>query len=968
MRDTIAILSLTAALLTGGDLLFAKEKVVFNRDFSPAEGLVSPQEKPYRQEICLNGLWDFQPVAVPRDWKQGNGVAPILTEPREGQWEQVKIKIPSPWNVNDWGGGIETGEGSKNPYAPSSVYYPSYPSSWIREKMGWLRREFSIPADWKKDNRLILHFEAVAGECVVKVNGKEVCRNFDQYLPFDADVTDYIDWNKPNELLVGVRHNTLFQKFHPEYKKMKTTYALGSNTDKIVGIWQDVFLWAVPEVRVTEAFIKPWVDRDELEIDVNIINQSRQLKTILLGGDAREWINNAGKTILDAPEIKWTLGHTALTIDPVSVTLKPGETQKVTLQTKVGNRLKLWSPETPNLYMLSLKISDKKQTYDIKDIRFGWRQFKLSGTDFLLNGKKIQCIGDIQHPFGPYICSRRFAWAWLQMIKDFGGNSVRPHAQPWPRVYYDLADEMGIMVLDETGLFGSSINLNFEAPEAWEHYAEHLERLILRDRNHPSVIGWSVGNELFAIALLNKPSKEVAKKWDDKIVELADRVPAWDPTRGFITCDGDRDLDGRLPVWSKHFGHGLKLDLLPEKKDKPMIVGESGATYYGKPDQLYQFAGDKPYISYFGRNEALAVDVYQNVQKMAKPFLAYYSPSEVCWFGLEHLNLGYGDYSRLPDGQDGVFAGKVYEEGKPGYQFERIPPYVTTFNPGIDLSLPLYKPLPMFHALKAALADKPCEWDHYTELKIPKPAALPQPVHSEVFFIGDKTGALAGHLRKTGITFSKDKKSSVVIVDGENIDDDQLKQFAAVMKSAKKSGRTILIMTATKGLDSKILPLLPANIETTNRTATAFNPGERSEWGGYFTVPALYFSEIDSKEPILKQGLSGAFVDEGTIVFDASGVDWSLFNRAPENRKCAQVVLYEKLQKPSGVAMVTYPLGKSVIAVSSINYLVDTKETAAFWERFFSVMKIDLNKDNVQSGKNKKVQHDLLLDGPVDSK
>ena len=81
MRDTIAILSLTAALLTGGDLLFAKDKIVFNRDFSPAEGLVSPQEKPYRQEICFNGLWDFQTVAVPRDWKQGNGVTPILTAP-----------------------------------------------------------------------------------------------------------------------------------------------------------------------------------------------------------------------------------------------------------------------------------------------------------------------------------------------------------------------------------------------------------------------------------------------------------------------------------------------------------------------------------------------------------------------------------------------------------------------------------------------------------------------------------------------------------------------------------------------------------------------------------------------------------------------------------------------------------------------------------------------------------------------
>ena len=471
---------------------------------------------------------------------------------------------------------------------------------------------------------------------------------------------------------------------------------------------------------------------------------------------------------------------------------------------------------------------------------------------------------------------------------------------------------------------------------------------------------------MFAIALLNKPSQEVAKKWDDKIVELADRVPAWDPTRGFITCDGDRDLDGRLPVWSKHFGHGLRLDLLPEKKDKPLIVGESGATYYGKPDQLYQFAGDKPYMSYYGRNEALAIDVYQNVQKMAKPFLAYYSPSEVCWFGLEHLNLGYNDYSRLPNAQDGVFAGKVYEEGKPGYQFERIPPYVTTFNPGIDPSLPLYKPLPMFYALKAALANEPCKWDHYAELKIPEPAVLPQSVYSEVFFIGNETGALAKHLRRIGIKFSTNKKSSVVIVDGEGLADDQLKQLTAVMKSVKRYDRTILVMMATKSIDSKILSLLPANIKTTNRTATAFNPNEKSEWGRYFTVPSLYFSEIESKEPILKHGLSGPFVDEGTIVLNASGIDWSLFNRAPENKKCAQVVLYEKLQKPSGVALVTYPIGKSTIAISSINYLVSTKETDSFWKRLFSAMKIGLNENNVQIEKNRGVQHDLLLDGPVD--
>lgn len=156
-------------------------------------------------------------------------------------------------------------------------------------------------------------------------------------------------------------------------------------------------------------------------------------------------------------------------------------------------------------------------------------------------------------------------------------------------------------------------------------------------------------------------------------------------------------------------------------------------------------------------------------------------------------------------------------------------------------------------------------------MKMPEPEILPQPIYSEVFFIGNKKGALADHLRKTGVVLSANKKLPVVIVEGENIEEGQLKQLISVLKSAKKSDRTILVMTATKGIDPKILPLLPANIEVTDRTATAFNPAERSGWGGYFTVPSLYFSEIDSKEPILKQGLAGAFVDNGTVVLDASG-------------------------------------------------------------------------------------------------
>ncbi len=121
----------------------------------------------------------------------------------------------------------------------------------------------------------------------------------------------------------------------------------------------------------------------------------------------------------------------------------------------------------------------------------------------------------------------------------------------------DLADEMGLLVLDETALFGSSVKMNFDSPVAWQRFAAHYDDLILRDRNHPSVFGWSVGNELFAIFNLNEVGKEQSDEWYQKLAELGNRARILDPTRDWISCDGDEDLRGTMPVWNRHFGHGL---------------------------------------------------------------------------------------------------------------------------------------------------------------------------------------------------------------------------------------------------------------------------------------------------------------------------------------------------------------------------------------------------------------------------
>jgi beta-galactosidase len=520
------------------------------------------------------------------------------------------------------------------------------------------------------------------------------------------------------------------------------------------------------------------------------------------------------------------------------------------------------------------------------------------------------------------------------MIKDVGGNAVRLHAQPWPRVCYDLADEMGLMVLDEDALFGSSIALNLEEEVTWPRTADEIDRLIQRDCNHPAVVGWSVGNEMFAIALLNKASADVAEKWNDKVVQLAHLAASLDPTRTLITCDGDKDLNGNLPVWSKHLGHGLKPDLIPEI-NKPVFIGESGATYYGKPRELFPFIGLKAYGSYYERSEALAIDVYQNIVQMARPLLAYYSPSELCWFGIEHMNLGYHDYSRLPDEQDGIFPGKPYEEGQPGYQFERIPPYVTTFNPGLDPELPLYKPLPMFEAMKAALAKEkpvPCKWDHYQDTGWEKPV-YPLPVYNKAVFIGDRNGPLVKWLNEVGLTDDGKDTAHLVIIDGENVTESELELGKTAINRIQKNGGLVWVLMAGNQPSKVIRKLFPASIQFVPFQSTAMQGNMSHPAGKFFNLRDLYFSEMNGDKYVLKQVMEGKVVTAHTMVLEPAKTDWFLFSGAPENRKCAQEVLYEHLQRPQSAALLTFKLEQGDLAVSTVDYHIITPETVIFWRK-----------------------------------
>mgnify|MGYP003869195007 CR=1 FL=1 len=954
-RLTIRWVLLTVAL-SGGRIpaVFAAEPAAsateparFARDFAPSEGWVKPPERDHRKELCLNGLWRFQPTRIPPGWARNRGTPPDLPPPAAGAWDAVAIKIPSPWNVNAWGCGRRVGAGTDRPYWPDSVYYPSYPESWDSAEMGWLRRTFRVPADWA-GLRVVLHFEAVAGHCQVLVNGKPAGEHFDKFLPFELDVTGLVDRAGENELLVGVRHHRLFNKQSARHPKFLAPYPPGSNLEPIAGIWQDVFLLGLPDVRVDDVFILPQVDRDTLEVEVTVRNDSDRPQAVFVGGEVRPWINRAGKDVLSAPEPAWALGGAALAVAPKEATVEPGKTAMIRLRQTAGGTLSPWTPDTPNLYGLVLSVSAGGRVVDRRYERFGWRQLAIRGKDLLLNGRRIQIVGDLCHPFGPYMMSRRFVWAWYTMIKDAGGNAVRPHANVYPRCYLDLADEMGVMVLDETAIFGSSIQLNFEEPAAWERFEAHTDGLVRRDRNHPSVFGWSFGNELFAIFLYNPMPPDEADGYYAKLAALGRRARALDPTRPFITCDGDEDLRGTLPVWSKHYGHGVPK--LPDI-DKPRVVGESGGTYYATPGQLAVFNGGRAYESYRGRNEALAIDVYENIVAMARPSLAYYSASETVWFGLEHLGLGWRDASRLPTIRDGVFFTQPFEEGKPGMQLERIPPFVATLNPGWDPALPLYKPLPMFEAMKAAMAKggpAPCPWDRRPP-PVAAPAAPPAPTLQEVAFIGDRAGMLFKRLWSWGAPLVEDgpaaATAAMLVVDGDRLADTALSETKKRVEHVLSRRGTVLVSVRSK--DAPVEPLnqiLPAALQVTAREATALTRRGMHPWTAPFGAADLYFAEDSPDRRILKCGLAGPVVKQGTVLLEASNTDWSLFNGVGENAKCAAVVLYEQLAKPEGAALVEVPCRGGRLALCAIDCAGDSPAVASLWRRLLASMGVAMRE------------------------
>lgn len=880
----------------------------FAQVFAPSEGLVRPIERPYREDLCLNGAWQFQPISLPADFREGETAAPTLSSPQSDSWETESVHVPSPWNVNSFAD--HQGQGG------DFNCYPSYPKSWEQVRLGWLRKTFTVPGDWRGKN-LSLHFEAVAGDAVVLVNGKELGRHFDIFLPFDVDMTDAVRFGATNEVLVGIRKASLLDR---KGKYGRRPYQGGSFWGQhIAGIWQDVYAVAAPRVRVADVFVRCDVDKDTLSVELTIQNDADEDIEAGVSAKAFPQTPNLDRSVLGAPVPSTNSGSEAvLALDTLSQRIPAHGSVTVILREAVRGRLKPWDCTDPKLYGLVTTIHAHGSVIDTKYTRFGWRQITFQGQQVLLNGEPLILRGDSWHFMGIPQMTRRYAWAWFTALQAAGLNAVRLHAQPYPAFYLDVADEMGILVLDETAIWASDGGPKLDDPGFWKDTERHLAALIRRDRNHPCVFGWSVCNEVRPIVrgvMRNPPGMmDVLVRYYSTWAGICRSL---DPTRPWISADGDEDGEGKLPVYVVHYG-GPDAMQRALASGKPWGVGEAGNAYYATPEQVAATNGDRAYESFLGRMEGVAASSYESLIEQREHHASLRSIFNLVWYGLKPLPLGMKDLSRAPMAEDGIFFPRQ-TEGKPGVQPERLGPYCTTLNPGYDPTLPLYEEWPLFDAIHDASMEPP-RGSKWTRRQVESgTAAVAKPARIvSAAVLGGAGSKLPLALKNMGVPLDRmagGGESQVVFVDGANPPD-----LAAqgMMERVWNGGGTVFVWGASAGTVSSLNALLPAPLSVSHRSAASLLPVTPSPTTSGLNPSNLYFA--NQRPPMICDvGLGGEIVARGRVLLEDCNTDWPRWNGQPEYAKTAMVLRSEREAKPSGVVLVELGAGTGRLLITSLS-------------------------------------------------
>ena len=356
-----------------------------------------------------------------------------------------------------------------------------YPETSI----GWYRRVFDLDTD-DASKRISVEFEGVFRDAIVTFNGFYVGRNFSGYAPFRFDLTDLANFGGKNVLTVRV-DATLGEGWYYEG----------------AGIYRHVWLTKTAPVHVPQwgTFVRSDLQdgRALLTINTEVQNESGE-----------EQLCRVTSRILRIE------GQSVASVESRAQKIAPGETFVFESQPVIANP-GLWSVEEPNLYRLITTVNAGGVIVDQTETSFGIRSIRFDASDgFFLNGKPLKIKGTCNHQDHAGVGTAlpdRLHYYRIERLKEMGSNAYRTSHNPPAPELLDACDRLGMLVLDETRMMCSS-------PEG----LSQLERMIRRDRNHPSVIMWSLGNEEWTVQ-----GKERGRRIVESMRQLAHRLDSSRP-------------------------------------------------------------------------------------------------------------------------------------------------------------------------------------------------------------------------------------------------------------------------------------------------------------------------------------------------------------------------------------------------------------------------------------------------------
>ncbi|MFX0098585.1 MAG: glycoside hydrolase family 2 TIM barrel-domain containing protein [Candidatus Hodarchaeota archaeon] len=395
-----------------------------------------------------------------------------------------KIPVPSCWQMHGHGMPIYT----NSPY-PFKVDPPKmHGNPWIGDKgprpVGSYRVEFLVPKDWDGNKQVFIHFDGVKSAFYLWINGKKVGYSQGSMTPAEFNITQFIhvDRNKKNVLAVEV------------YRWSDGSYLEDQDMFRFSGIYREVFIYTTPNIHIRDFFAKSSLDDEYKDAKLSI---SASIKSFIKGTTS----NMVVKAILQDNETRETI----LTVDS-SFSIE-GETEKVIELSGDVKDPKKWSTELPNLYTMIISLfngDDLETPVEVVKADHGFRKVEIDKSGkypvFLFNGKPIKLKGVNRHEHSP---DHGRAVPVPEMIQDLklmkqhNINSIRTSHYPNHPIFYTLCDIYGIYVMDEANVESHGIChvLPTNLPEWKEACIDRMVSMVHRDKNHPCVLLWSMGNE-----------------------------------------------------------------------------------------------------------------------------------------------------------------------------------------------------------------------------------------------------------------------------------------------------------------------------------------------------------------------------------------------------------------------------------------------------------------------------------------